>query len=342
MRLLVYADLQATDGSDLCYENPAVPLQHYRIAKVFDDIVRVYNEFDCDGIVDLGDTTDDRSAIPVTTIDVLCEGLSKLPRGRVAHRKLTGNHEQFLRDTTISNWRLFAPYFNVMGGHEVIQADRCKLYFCSYPKDYAELAEWLALEAAKSRSRKILFGHFQVKGAFLNNAKAATGIPLEALSGYDLVILGHIHTPQSLSPRVHYVGSPFQQDWGEINQTKRVAVIDTDSLEVNWVTLTGYPEYREVTFKEFKQAVSKRSEDRYRVLLSSHEEAEQFFAHPFFNRATGVYNYDTGAEAAKDVEPKDWSFEGTVRRYLEAVPPPQTDMSVDEMLSIGRMIVDKT
>jgi hypothetical protein len=342
MKLLVYSDLQATDGSDLCYETPGMPLQHYRVSKVFDDIVAVYKKYGCDGIVDLGDTTDDRSAIPVTTIDVLCAGLAKLPASATGHHKLTGNHEQFLRDTSISNWRLFAPYFEVIQDRKIVTVDNCKIFFCSYPKDYAELASWIALESSKARGHKILFGHFQVKGAYLNSTKAATGIPVESINGFDLAVLGHVHTPQSVTDRVHYVGSPFQQDWGEINQKKRLAIVDTSKFTVTWVELEGYPIYREVSLKEFKTAVNERSEDRYRVVLNSHAEAEQFFAHPFFNRAVGVYNYETEGNNNQVPEPKDWSFEGTIRRYVEVTGIPEVGLTPDEMLTMGRMIVNKS
>jgi len=340
MRLLVYADLQATDGSDLCYTQPDTPLQHYRIERFYRDLVRVYKEHKCDGVVDLGDTTDDRSSLPVPTLDVLCAGLAQLPNetNYAYNYKLIGNHEQFMRDTTISVWRLFAPYFNVTQDREILTVNGCKLFFCSYPADHKELAAWIAAESSKHRGRKILFGHFQVKGAKLNNTEAATGIPKDALTGFDLVLLGHIHQPQSLTDRIHYVGSPFEQDWGERGQAKRLAIVDTKDFSVEWVPLLGYPEYREVTLKQFQALTSTLDEHRYRVNLTSHEEAEQFFAHPAFSRGLGVYNYDT--QSVEQVEEKDWSFDGVLRRYLELVPAEGVDLPADELLAMGKLLAD--
>lgn len=343
MRLLVYADLQATDGSEICHGRPDVLLQHYRVEKFFNDLVEIYEKYQCDGVVDLGDTTDDRSSIPINTLDVLCQGLAKLPGTPKTNAKLTGNHEQFLRNTSVSNWRLFAPYFTVYNGVSSKQLDdSTRVWYASYPEDYQELARTLALEADKYRTqRKILFGHFQVKGATIGNAKSNSGVPMEALAGFDLVLLGHVHAPQSLSDRAHYVGSPFQQDWGEAGENKRVAVVDTERLKIKWIPMTGYPEHRAVTLSEFQESIVTQNEDRYRVTLTSHEESEKFFAHPMFGRAVGVYSYDVPEEGeVDDTETRDWSFDGTLKRYIETVPPVGIELSEEELLESGRIIAN--
>lgn len=338
MKLLSYADLQATDGDELCFTRPNVTLQHYRTEKFFDDMARVYTEHGCSGIVDLGDTTDDRSSIPIPTVEYLGTGMSKLPDGE--RWKLTGNHEQYLRDTSVNNRRLFDHWFNVVDGRMIQMVEDTCLFFASYPADYNDLTHWLIAEARRVRGPKILFGHFEVQGAFYQNATAMSGVPQEVLAPFNLVILGHIHLPQSLTKRIHYVGSPFQQDWGEAGQQKRVAVVNTKSMTVEWVPMTGYPEYRKVTLAEFEKLATEKSEHRYRVVLNSHAESEQFFRHPHFNRAVAQYNYD---ETPPDqvVENPDWSFEGICRRYLKTVPPKKVgiEISEDEMMEVTHHIL---
>lgn len=339
MKLLCYADLQATDGDELCFTLPHVTLQHYRVTRFFQDVARIYEEYRCEGIIDLGDTTDDRSSIPLTTLEVLGAGIAKLENGE--HWKLTGNHEQYLRDTSINNRRLFEHRFNVVDNRKIQRMTGWTAFFVSYPADYTELSEWIVRESRKIIGPKILFGHFQVEGAFFQNAKALTGVPLGALDTFDLVLLGHIHLPQSLTKKVHYIGSPFQQDWGETGQQKRVAVIDTQTMRVEWVPLTGYPEYRQVTLAEFEKLTLKASENRYRVILNTHEEAEVFFRHPHFNRAVAEYNYDE-TPPEQSAEAPDWSFEGICRRYLKTVPPSKTgiELSEAEMLEMTQHILN--
>jgi DNA repair exonuclease SbcCD nuclease subunit len=333
MRLLCYSDLQATDGDELCFSDPTLTLQHYRVAKCFEDLARIAQECSCDALVDLGDTTDDRTAIQLTTVEVLGEGIAKLPD--VDLFKITGNHEQYLRDTSISNRHLFDHRFAVVTNRKVWRMKGWTAFFVSYPADHKELTEWLIKEAANVRGPKVLFGHFQVIGAFYQSGKAFTGVPLEALEPFSVSLLGHIHSPQSLSKRVHYVGSPFQQDWGEAGQAKRVAVLDTTAMTVDWIPMTGYPEYREIGFDDFVNLKSAHAEDRYRVVLSNHEEAESFFRHPNFYRATAKYSYDeTPQTSAEGEEQQDWSFDGTLRRYMKTVPPKRVgiDLTDEEML----------
>ena len=155
-----------------------------------------------------------------------------------------------------------------------------------------------------------------------------------------LTLLGHIHVPQAVTPKIHYVGSPFQQDWGETGQNKRVGIVDTDAMTIEWVEMTGYPHYEVVCLEDFKLLAERPDEHRYRVTLNSHEEAEEFFRHPRFNRATAEYKYDETPAEQAGVN-ADWSFEGTLRRYLKTVPPGKVgiEMSDDEMIEITQQII---
>ena len=338
MKLLCYADLQATDGDELCFTRPNTTLQHYRVEKFFDDVASIYAENHCDGIVDLGDTTDDRSSIPLPTLEVLGAGIAKVPDGE--HWKITGNHEQYLRDASVNNRRLFEHRFHVVDDRRIQMMGDWAAFFVSYPANHAELSEWLVKEARRIRAPKVLFGHFQVEGSYYQTGQALTGIPQAVLKDFSLVMLGHIHLPQSLTPKIHYVGSPFQQDWGEVGQPKRVGIVNTNTMKVEWVPMTGYPEYRLVPLDEFEKVADESSEHRYRVNLNSHEEAERFFRHPHFNRATAQYNYDE-TPAEQSTENQDWSFDGTCRRYLKAVPPSRVgiEMTDEEMLEVTQHII---
>jgi hypothetical protein len=341
MRWLVYGDLQTTDGDERCYRNPGVSLQHYRVSRFFDEVICVYDKYKCDGIIDLGDTTDDRSAIPMPTINLLGAALNKLPDGN--NFKLTGNHEQFLRDCTIDNRHLFTHKFHVISNRLIVRDAGYDLFFCAYPADHRELAEWIVEKAKLARGPRLLFGHFQVAGAFLNNTKTTSGVPLEALKSFDAVLLGHIHQPQMVNERVHYVGSPFQQDWGETNQKKQVILLDTNPLTITPISLSGYPQYRQITLDEFKQVAQEQSEDRYRVVLKNHEETEEFFKHPAFNRATAHYSYEEAEAETPAAQEQDWTFDGICRRYLSLVPPDKVGISLspEEMLTIGKSIAEE-
>lgn len=344
MKLLLYADLQATDGSEVCFGDPSVRLQDWRVRHFFKVLREIYDEHACDGLIDLGDTTDDRSSIPVPTIDTLIENLAAYESGW--NMKLIGNHEQYTRDARVHVGRLFEHRFVVVEGVSTFKSpDSDAIFvFASFPGSYAKLTEELMAIAHKFRGKKlVLFGHFQVIGCSLNSGLAHDGVPKEVIEQFKIGFLGHVHKPQTVTPGVYYVGSPFQQNFGESYESKRVGIFDTQTLEVKWVPMTerGFPVYRTITAREFPMLVKEDSEDRFHVVLKSQEDTELFFSHPLCSRASTEYSYTT-ANSQPTEAPKSWSFESVLSRYMTKNPPADLGITISdpEMLEIGTQIAN--
>jgi hypothetical protein len=341
MKLLLYADLQATDGSEVCYHDPTVRLQDWRVRRFFDAIYDIYHLHGCGGLIDLGDTTDDRSAIPVPTIDALLRNLAKFTGWNV---KLIGNHEQFTRDASVHVGKLFASHFTVVDGVTAFDSpDSDVVFICAaYPGNYSDLVKQLADICHVYRGKtKVLFGHFQVIGCKMSSGVALDGLPKESLAPFKLGFLGHVHKPQEVAKNIFYVGSPFQQNFGESGEAKRVAILDTETLHVEWVSLAnhGFPRYLTVSAQEFVESVDAASEDRFHVVLSSQADTEALFAHPLCNRADTEYSYTTSTtQVAAPV--KSWSFESVLARYVGKNPPKDAGIDIEdsEMIAIGMEI----
>jgi hypothetical protein len=341
MKLLLYADLQATDGSEVCYHDPTVRLQDWRVRRFFEVIYDIYHAHGCGGLIDLGDTTDDRSAIPVPTIDALLGNLARFQGWNV---KLIGNHEQYTRDARVHVGKLFASNFTVVDGVVAFDAPESDavFVFASYPGNYADLVKELANVAQTYRKKPmVLFGHFQVIGCQMSSGLAFEGVPKESLLPFKLGFLGHVHKPQEVAKNIYYVGSPFQQNFGESGEAKRVAILDTASLHVEWVSLEdyGFPRYRTVSAQEFVECADEASEDRYHVVLSSQVDTETLFAHPLCNRADTEYSYTT-TNSTTTAPVKAWSFESVLARYVGKNPPKDAGIELpeDEMVAIGMEI----
>ena len=343
MKLLVFADLQAHDGDERCFNQPNVSLQTFRVRQFFEDLKRIYDEHGCSGLVDLGDLTDDRSAIPVPVIDTVMAGLEPFPVSE-HNFKLIGNHEQFLRDTSVDSGRMYTHIFRVVSQTAGLNIDGALYVFASYPENHEELAKELARVAKQNRAtKKVLFGHFQAVGASMNSGETLSGVPREVLDLYDVVLLGHIHLPQSIGFKIHYVGSPFQQNWGEAMQEKRVAIFDTKTLLVTWVPLQGYPRYIHASLDVFKSTYKEEDEDRWKVTLNSLAETEEFFALPYSARAEAVYNYNYKESTQENEEPqpdRDWGFDASLKRWVERIPPSTVgiELANEELIEIGRQI----
>lgn len=343
MKVLVYSDLQSTEGSERLFSDPTQSLQQYRVRLFYKRIRELYEEHDCEGLWDLGDTTDDRSAIPLPTINTVIEGLERFERSQYSF-KLIGNHEQFLRNTEVHVGRLFNPYFKVIPKfHEEKIDGLATVLMCSYPNSNAELSTWLEEKLRKRRDEPVIvIGHFQVSGCQMGSGTAVNGVSTSTLRAADLTLLGHIHIPQSLNAKVHYVGSPFQQDFGEANQVKRVGIVDLAEATVKWVQMDGFPAYRPVPLDAFMSTAGVDSEDRFRVSLRNPGEAEAFFAHSLSSRAEPIYSYDaSSAEGETVVVPHgEMSMESLMRKYVRANPPSARgiELSEDELVESGKHV----
>lgn len=343
MKLLVYSDLQASESGERAYHQPDCDLQTHRVRLFFERLQDLYTKHGCQGLIDLGDTFDDRSAISLRTLDTVLAGLERLPEG--FDIKLVGNHDQFLRNGQIHNGRLFRPRFIVPDTCQVVEFEDLRLFLVSYPDRHEDLVRWLDTESLRYRNfRKVLLGHFQVVGATLHaGTEAATGVPRELLSRFDLSLLGHIHLPQSLGSRIHYVGSPFEQNWGESGQPKRVGLLDLRTLKLEWIPLEGFPVYRRGSLETFLASYDPTCEDRWKVVLQNHAESERFYRLPDSARFEAVYAYDTQPDTPRDTPPtpQDWSLEASMARWLETTPPQLTGIETPpaELLTLGRGLV---
>jgi len=54
-------------------------------------------------------------------------------------------------------------------------------------------------------------------------------VPASVFDGLDYVALGHLHRPQTLSPRLRYSGSPLAYSFGEAGQQKQAWLVDLDA-----------------------------------------------------------------------------------------------------------------
>ena len=344
MRLLVFSDLQASDGSERCFGDPTIPLQRHRITLFYKLLKEAFYAHQCDGLVDLGDHTDDRTSIPIPTVNAVCEGLSPFVGVKNKSWKIIGNHEQWVKSGDLHVGRMFDHYFQVIPDVQTVVMGRTSVIFASYPSTDARLSETLQEVIGKARrtsDKVVLFGHFQVSGCSMAAGISLNGISKSVFQGVDLALLGHVHKPQEIIRNVFYVGSPFQQNYGESNENKRIAVVDTDTAKVEWIPLQEFPAYKVVSLSDFEHlSGTGNPEDRYRVTLRSHEEAERFYVNPACSRADPVYCYEEVEAVGEFSAPHEWSLESAVERYLEKVPPKSKGihLPVEEMILFGRDI----
>ena len=331
MRVLIHTDVHAGEGIERCFSDPTIPLQRYRVTQLYEHLDQLSRECHCDAIWDGGDTTDDRTSVPIPTIASLLASLRPFRRTAKANRKIVGNHEHWVRSGDVHVGPIFENVYHVIDKPTVEVIAGVTVLFCPYPGDDFDLDTWLEMELDRHPGKKLVFGHFQVEGTRdRDGAVLPGGVRTSVLKKADLVLLGHIHHPQSVTPTIHYIGTPFQQDFGEAGEAKRVAILNLPSLDVEWVELSDFPEYQELEFAEWAKIaadVGQVGENRFRVRISSLEDHESYIRHPHMRRTTPIYRpTQQTAEVAKSIaqeDPLQFDTKAIIQRYFETRPPAQ-------------------
>jgi exonuclease SbcD len=72
-------------------------------------------------------------------------------------------------------------------------------------------------------------------------------VPAAVFDGVDYVALGHLHRPQTLTPRVRYSGSPLPYSFGEAGHDKQAWLVDLDAGGLAEVRAVPLPVPRRLT-----------------------------------------------------------------------------------------------
>lgn len=89
--------------------------------------------------------------------------------------------------------------------------------------------------ARRPDARSVVLAHAFVVGGEATGSErsisvgGAETVPADVFDGVDYVALGHLHSPQTISERVRYSGSPLPYSFGERAQHKSVWLIDLDA-----------------------------------------------------------------------------------------------------------------
>lgn len=340
MKAFVFGDLQAGESTERCRHDPTLPLQRWRVQRFYAEAARLARARGCQAVFDLGDTTDDRNSLPLPTLAAVAQGTRELAQGTQLARnlKLIGNHEQHVKHAGLHTGALFSPWGQVVEGVETFTWPDLDLTIvaASFPADGDAIGPRVeqALRSART-SRTLLLGHLQVKGAQMGGGLSAGGIEPRVVNLATAALLGHVHRWQALGSAAWYLGSPFQQDYGEAGSDKKVAILDLETLAVEFVELPGFPRYRHCNLPELPAQVE--GEDRWRVSLRTHAEATEFYAQHRVDAVPELmFNADPSLGSAEAGETRpNLDPSALVREFARLRPLTGWDFTVDEVADYG-------
>jgi exonuclease SbcD len=101
--------------------------------------------------------------------------------------------------------------------------------------------------------RSVVLAHAFVGGAEPSDSErdicvgGVDRVPEAVFDGVDYVALGHLHRPQTLTPRLRYSGSPLPYSFGEAGHDKQAWLVDLDARGLAAVSAVRLPVPRPLT-----------------------------------------------------------------------------------------------
>ena len=187
-------------------------------------------------VIQLGDIVDRRTGISYVTMNRLRHDIiMPLVDAELDLHVLIGNHDVPFRDSLFPN----APV-------ELFQGFPVTVYYAPVEATVANLScvilPWICrsnheatMDLLKRTRRRVAFGHLELAGFNMyKGLPCENGMSSQLFNMFDLVCSGHFHQPSS-DGIIHYIGAPMQYTWADAGCERGFAVLDTDTLALQYV-----------------------------------------------------------------------------------------------------------
>lgn len=198
-----------------------------------------------DILVHLGDVFDNRNNINLETINFtirLFEDLSEIFNDI---RITIGNHDIFQKhsnEITSVNVLKHIPHVKLYYTPQVEVIDDKSVLFVPWIEDVNKQKELL-----KSHDVNYIFGHLEINGA-VTSSKGTKLHSDNSIQSIDFkksqVYAGHIHIRQNIGKYIHYVGTPYMVNRGDIGNKKGFTILDMKTGSTEFIENTFSPQYK--------------------------------------------------------------------------------------------------
>lgn len=186
-------------------------------------------------LLHLGDSKDAFNPVDVRVTNFLIQSFIQLRKHCLGILYVRGNHDNI---TTQDNVPSCLPWLQAAGAETAdtswsrqLLANKVWLTSVPYFRD-ADLQKQMFQDALTGRIENgfphVLAFHNEITGCKRNAYSKGVGLTTDDIGAdrYTICLGGHIHTPQFLSPNVHFVGSPAAWDWNDVNLQHRIMAIE--------------------------------------------------------------------------------------------------------------------
>jgi DNA repair exonuclease SbcCD nuclease subunit len=208
----------------------------------------VYTDLGINDIIIPGDIFHNRSEISVNTLTVAKEFFDNLKDFRIFIS--AGNHDCYYKDRSDVN---SISLFN--GWNNIVVVDKTPIIIEAKGKKIS-LIPW-GTEVEDIPEADICFGHFEIQTFKMNSYKVCDhGVDSTSLLDKSpLVFSGHFHTRDDRKykkGRIVYVGSPYQQNFGDVDQVRGIYTFNTETNDLKFIENEKSPKHVKLHLSKLK------------------------------------------------------------------------------------------
>lgn len=209
-------------------------LWHDVVLKLFKEIADYCDRHNITKIIHLGDFFANRRVLNVKTLDY-AHKIASIINGFDTWI-VRGNHDQYFKNEPYPHSLIvFRKYKNI---HIVDEP-----YAIDIGGRFIGLVPWN--EEFKHLDCTVLMGHFDINGFKMNDGfiQRRGRWNKSDFNGFEQVISGHFHTPTHDIDDINYLGSPYQQNFGDAGSERGFYIWYPDSKNFDFIEFTGAPKY---------------------------------------------------------------------------------------------------
>jgi DNA repair exonuclease SbcCD nuclease subunit len=196
-------------------------------------------------IIIAGDIFHNRHEIGVNTIHAAYKFFDILKNYNIV--AITGNHDCYYKDKSDINSVAILNKTNIRVFEEMVSFNEQekKITFCPWGTELKDVP-----------LSDILVGHFEILNFKMNQHKVCDhGLETEhLLDKAQLIISGHFHFREHRKYKhnksILYLGSPYELDFGDREQTKGVTILDLQTLGIEFIENTITPKHKKIKLSE--------------------------------------------------------------------------------------------
>lgn len=303
----------------------------------FDWVVNTCVQQGCEGLFILGDVFDSRTVLDLPVIDRVCRKMKEVSQ-RLPLSILSGNHDSYLRQSSINSLQMFLGVATV---HSVpcVVGDFAFVPWTEDVKDFEN-----AVIGCANAGAKYLLSHMLVEGA----VPKASGVPVGILhpERFERIFLGDVHSPECVDTGgptdIQYVGSAMQIDYRDVDGLRGFIIFDAAANDFEYFQNEISPRFHilsDISFEEVRKGdyvrVRTGSAESSRVVV---EALKQHSEEPIAIESDFVEVEDLALRL--DVHSSDGE-QAVIKKYVDYVIGERTGERNKRLVSLGTEIFEE-